>query len=440
MLGTCLFALQKAFDVGGNLLALPGEVLTLDIFLRGRNRIPSRTLGDVHAGIGHADDVFDGETVHRETGNAEAARNVVFSKHGVAGQPLAQAFGQNLGLFGAGLRHQNDELIATVARNHVRLPGFLFEQTAYAGQHQIALKVAHGVVDLFKFVEIDEHDGERAAGTRSSFPLRRQSFPEKAAGFDSSQAVGDGLLLQLLEHESIVQRSRQQVGQRIEDQNILRGKCILVAALDVEYAEQRFAVGNRDAKDGARIRKNSRQIAGQSMLNQGAFAGASDAAENARSQRDAFAHGMSRRTGFRLNLDLFGSVVEQADADVIEAEVLLNLCNDLTQHVHGIVAGNCGAGDVIEESKLARTALLVGKETGVFHGDRYLPRRRRQYIEIALLENEFPVGIHRDHDSRGLVAHKNRHRDQALGGAARNMADAQTLPGSFQVRADQQGV
>src|ERR1700686_2630054 len=370
MLGTCLFALQKAFDVGGNLLALPGEVLTLDIFLRGRNRIPSRTLGDVHAGIGHADDVFDGETVHRETGNAEAARNVVFSKHGVAGQPLAQAFGQNLGLFGAGLRHQNDELIATVARNHVRLPGFLFEQTAYAGQHQIALKVAHGVVDLFKFVEIDEHDGERAAGTRSSFPLRRQSFPEKAAGFDSSQAVGDGLLLQLLEHENIVQRSRQQVGQRIEDQNILRGKCVLVAALDVEYAEQRFAVSNRDAKDGARIRKNSRQIAGQSMLNQGAFAGTSDAAENPHSQRDALAHGVGRCSSFGLDLDFFGSLVEKADADVIKAEVLLNLCNNLTQHVHRIVAGNCGAGDVIEKSKLAGAALVLSKQTGVLHGDR----------------------------------------------------------------------
>ena len=186
-------------------------------------------------------------------------------------------------------------------------------------------------------------------------------FPEEAAGFDSGQAVGDGLLLQLLEDKSVVQGGGQQVGQRVENQNILRRKRVLVAALNIEHTEQRFAVSDGNAKNRARIGKNSGQIAGQRMLYQGAFAGTGHAAENAGSQRNPLAHGVGRRSSFGLDLDFFGAVVEQADADVIETEILLNLCDDLGQHVHRIVAGDGGAGDVIQEGQLAGAALLVGK-------------------------------------------------------------------------------
>ena len=209
---------------------------------------------------------------------------------GSLGQPLAQALGQHLGLFGAGFRHQDYELVAAVTRHHVRLPRLLLEQAADAGQHEIALEVAHGVVDFFEFVEVDEHHGEWPPGTRSALPLRRQGFPEEAAGLDSGQAVGDGLLLQLLEDESVVQSGGQQVGQRVQNQNILRRERVLVAALNIEHAKQRFAVCDRNAKHSARIGKNSRQIARQCVLNQGAFAGARHAAENASSQRNSLAH------------------------------------------------------------------------------------------------------------------------------------------------------
>ena len=253
-----MLALQKPFDIGRNLLALPGEVLALDKFLRCRNRVSSRALGDVHAGVGHADDVLDRKTVHRETRDPEASGDLVFAQHGIGRQPLSQALGQYLSLFGAGLRHQDDELIAAVARHDVRLPGLLLEQAADPSQHEIALEVAHGVVDLLKFIEVNEHHGKRPPRARSAFPLRRKSFPEEAARLDTGQAVGNGLLLQLLEDESIVQRRGQQVGQRIQDQNVLRRERILTAALNVEDAEQRLAVSDRNAKHRARIRKNSR--------------------------------------------------------------------------------------------------------------------------------------------------------------------------------------
>ena len=96
--------------------------------------------------------------MHREAGNSKAAGNAMLAQHGIAGQPLAEALGQYLGLFGACLRHQDDELIAAVARNHVRLPGLLLKQAAHTGEHKIPLEMTHRVVDLFEFVEIDKHD------------------------------------------------------------------------------------------------------------------------------------------------------------------------------------------------------------------------------------------------------------------------------------------
>ena len=41
--------------------------------------------------------------MHGKTGHAEASGDAVFTQHGIARQPLAQALGQHLGLFGAGL-------------------------------------------------------------------------------------------------------------------------------------------------------------------------------------------------------------------------------------------------------------------------------------------------------------------------------------------------
>ena len=139
---------------------------------------------------------------------------------------------------------------------------------------------------------------------------------------------------------------------------------------------------------------------GQCVLHQRAFPGAGHAAQNARPQRNAPAHGVSGRSGFGFDFDFFGAVVEQADADVIEAEVLLNLAGDLAQHVHRIIAGDGGAGNVVEKGELPRTALLFGEQARILHRDRDLSGGRHQHVEVALLENEFAVGMHRDHDSR----------------------------------------
>ena len=106
--------------------------------------------------------------------------------------------------------------------------------------------------------------------------------------------------------------------------------------------------------------------------------------------------------------------------------------------MHGIVAGNSGAGDVIEKGQLAGAALLLGKQAGVLHRDGNLPGRGCQYVKVALLEDEFPLGMHCDHDSGNFLAHENRDGDEAFRGAPRNVVDSQILPRGLQIGADEQ--
>ena len=94
------------------------------------------------------------------------------------------------------------------------------------------------------------------------------------------------------------------------------------------------------------------------------------------SQRDTLAHRVSGSAGFSLDFDFFGAVVEQPDADVVEAEILLDLTHDLAQHMNRIVTRDGRTGNVVEECKLAGTPLLFGKQARIFDRDRHLSRQR----------------------------------------------------------------
>ncbi len=167
-----MLALQKALDVGRNLLPLSGELLASGQLLGRRDQIAAGTFRNIHARVGDADDVFDGEAVGGETGHAETAGDVVLAQHRVRGNPLPQALGQHLGLLRAGFGHEDDEFVSAIARHHVRLPGFLLQQTSHASQHQVAFEVAHGVVYFLEFVQVNQHNGEGPSRARSALPLR----------------------------------------------------------------------------------------------------------------------------------------------------------------------------------------------------------------------------------------------------------------------------
>jgi hypothetical protein len=87
--------------------------------------------------------------------------------------------------------------------------------------------------------------------------------------------------------KGIVQSRGQQVGEGVEDENVLRSECALVAAFDVERAQQRFAVGDGNAQHGTRSGQNRAHLAFHAVLHQSPLAGASHASQNADAQRNA---------------------------------------------------------------------------------------------------------------------------------------------------------
>src|SRR5262249_49367485 len=143
--------------------------------------------------------------------------------------------------------------------------------------------------DVFELVEVDEHDRKRATGTRSALPLRRQRFPEEPAGLYAREAVSGRLLLQVLGDEGGGEGGGGRGGPRAHGQYELGGKGVFLAALDIQHAEQRFAVGDRDAENGARIGQHADQVTVAGILHEGALVRTSHAAYNPDAQRNALA-------------------------------------------------------------------------------------------------------------------------------------------------------
>ncbi len=171
MLGPGALALQETLDVTGHQLPLHRTALLPARLFDGGDPVTSGFLGNVHAGVGGADNVFRGQAVHRETGHTKAPCDVVLAEHGVRRQPQAQALGEDLGLLDSGFRHQDDEFVSAVACDYVRLPAFLLQQAADTGQNHVAFQVAVGIVDFLEFVEVHQHHRERAAGAGGAFPF-----------------------------------------------------------------------------------------------------------------------------------------------------------------------------------------------------------------------------------------------------------------------------
>ena len=254
----------------------------------------------------------------------------------------------------------------------------------------------------------------------------------------SVRPVGDGLLLQFLEDECIVQCGGQQVGQRIHDQPVRRFEGVFLLALHVQNAEKVVAVGNRDAKHGARSRQHALQGRLARGLHQGSFASPGHPAENAHSQRDPLPQRLGGDAGLGLDFNFLGRVVENADADVIEAEILLDVSDNVGQHLFRILAGNGSLGNIVQEAQLAGAPLLLGKKPGILYRNRNLSGRGLHHFQIALLEGVLALSVERGHDSRRAASQQDGRTAKTFGRSRRDKGDAQPLPRFLQLRADQQ--
>src|SRR6266550_1372254 len=228
-------------------------------------------LGYVHAGIGDANNIFHGKPVYGKASHAKAAGNVLFLKHGISRYPQAQALGQYLRLFDSGFRHQDNEFVPAVASHYIRLPALLLKESANA---------------------------------RCPLPLGVQGLPEEAAGLYASQPIGNRLLLQLLKHESVMQRRGEQVGQSLHYQDVLRRERVFTLALDIQYALQFLAVSDRDAQDSMRIRQDALQTLVTSHLHQSRLSSSRHSTDDAGPKRNSFAKDLCRNARLRPDLDL----------------------------------------------------------------------------------------------------------------------------------------
>jgi len=112
-----------------------------------------------------------------------------------------------------------------------------------------------------------------------------------------------------------------------------------------------------------------------------------------------FAQRLCRDASLGFDFNLFGAVVEKADADVVKAEIFLDVADDVRHHLLGILARNRGLRNTIQEGQLTGAPLFLGKKPGVFYRNRNLPRRGLHHFQVALLEGVFALRVHRSHDS-----------------------------------------
>ena len=89
------------------------------------------------------------------------------------------------------------------------------------------------VVDEFEAVQIHEHQREGTARARGTLPFRRERFHEEAMRLDTSEAVGDGLLLRFLKRKRVMQCAGDEVGKGAEQQDFFLGKVHGRGGLDV---------------------------------------------------------------------------------------------------------------------------------------------------------------------------------------------------------------
>ncbi len=123
-------------------------------------------------------------------------------------------------------------------------------------------------------------------------------------------------------------------------------------------------------------------------------------------------------------------IVHDADADVIVAEVFLDLAHDVGHHLLGVLAGNRHFRNVVEERQMAGAALLLGKQARILDRHSQLAGRGLHDFQVPRLELQFPLGAQRRHHSRRLYRQGKsaRRKTTAPDAQARSRPPVSTAP------------
>src|SRR3989440_9191397 len=94
--------------------------------------------------------------------------------------------------------HRDNNSAPAVASHYIRLPALLLKESANASQHQIAFQMPLRVIDLFKLIQVHQHDRKSTARAGCPLLLGVQVLPEEASGLYASQPIRNRLLLQMM--------------------------------------------------------------------------------------------------------------------------------------------------------------------------------------------------------------------------------------------------
>ena len=198
----------------------------------GQVAIAAFALGQVEGLVGGHQQLVGGEGVLGQAGQPDAQRQRV-RRSGADARGMdagEQALGEGGGAGQAGVGEDHRQLVTPVAGDQVVGAGGRPHQPPRTPDDLVAVLVAHGVVDLFEVVEIDDHHRHRARNRAPQGHLLDQPAPKLSVVQQSGQPIGDRLLCAALVTERVGQRHGRAAGQGVDREEVLVAERVAAGA------------------------------------------------------------------------------------------------------------------------------------------------------------------------------------------------------------------
>ena len=109
----------------------------------------------------------------------------------------ADALGDRVTSFEIGVRQEQRQLLATVARRGVGVAGIFLQDEGYMTEHRVALGVPVGVVDGLEIVDVEHDQADRMVVAANLLDLGIEQLLEAATIRETGQFVRDRLATNL---------------------------------------------------------------------------------------------------------------------------------------------------------------------------------------------------------------------------------------------------
>ncbi len=125
------------------------------------------------------------------------------------------ASGDQLGVLDGRVGHQDHELVAAVAGNHVGRSDVVLDGRRDAVEHAIAVGVTKSIVDRLELVEVQHQHAQRTVAACGASHLLAQSVLQVTVVVDVRHEVHVGRAAQLLDQADLLESGGRQAGHRL---------------------------------------------------------------------------------------------------------------------------------------------------------------------------------------------------------------------------------